>query len=442
MNYEYGENMLINPQAAKLNDMIRSVNPYVFSMLSEKGQNIFFPKRGILSQTAEANGKNINATIGTALEDSNDPMCLDSIARQLNTADRKVFSYAPSFGRPEIRSIWKRMLFEKNKSLKGASISLPIVTSALTHGLSMAGYLFIDPGDHIIMPDLYWENYDLVFSNAYSAVIDTFPMFVDGAFNITGLEQRIYADAPGKKIILLNFPNNPTGYTVTNNEAFAIRDLFLKAADDKNNIVVFIDDAYFGLVFKEDIIKESLFALLANAHERILAVKFDGPTKEDFVWGFRAGFITFGSGGNNADFYAALESKLAGCIRGNISNSSNIAQSLLIVAYADARYEAEKTEKAAILKKRFEKIREILDIHTEYEEVFTPLPFNSGYFMCLKIKSGDAEPVRQVLLKKYDTGVIAQGDLIRVAFSSTPYKQLDLLMNNIYNAAKEVAQPK
>ena len=62
--------------------------------------------------------------------------------------------------------------------------------------------------------------------------------------------------------------------------------------------------------------------------------------------------------------------------------------------------------------------------------------------MCVRIKSGDAEPVRQVLLKKYDTGVIAQGDLIRIAFSSTPYKQLDLLMNNIYNAAKEVAKTK
>jgi hypothetical protein len=33
---------------------------------------------------------------------------------------------------------------------------------------------------------------------------------------------------------------------------------------------------------------------LCDAHPNILAVKLDGPTKEDYVWGFRVGFLTFG----------------------------------------------------------------------------------------------------------------------------------------------------
>jgi aspartate/methionine/tyrosine aminotransferase len=303
----------------------------------------------------------------------------------------------------------------------------------------MAGYLFADPGDRIILPDLYWENYDLVFSNAYGAVLDAYPMFEDDSFNVKGLEQRLKEGVPGKKIILLNFPNNPTGYTVTLKEAEAIRDVIIKAAEAGNDIVVFIDDAYFGLVFEENIIRESLFALIANAHERVLAIKFDGPTKEDYVWGFRVGFVTFGCGANNAQMYTALEAKLAGAIRGCISNASNIAQSLLITAYRDQRYETEKVEKSAILKKRYEKIREILSEHAEYKEVFKALPFNSGYFMCVRILTGEAEPVRQILLKKYSTGIIAMGDLIRIAFSSTPYSKLELLMSNIYWAAKEAA---
>jgi len=57
------------------------------------------------------------------------------------------------------------------------------------------------------------------------------------------------------------------------------------------NIVAITDDAYFGL-FYEDSLKESLFGKLANLHPRILAVKLDGATKEEFVWGFRTGFIT------------------------------------------------------------------------------------------------------------------------------------------------------
>ena len=76
--------MAIDPQAKELNEAIKSANPHVFSMLSEKGWNIFFPKKGILAQTAEATGKEINATIGTALEDNGSPMCLESLARQIH----------------------------------------------------------------------------------------------------------------------------------------------------------------------------------------------------------------------------------------------------------------------------------------------------------------------------------------------------------------------
>jgi len=429
----------LNGQAIELNEAIKAVNPRVFSMLSEKGKGIFFPKKGILAQTAEAAGKEINATIGTALEDTNAPMCLESLVRQINLSGKQIFSYAPSFGRPEIRSIWKDMLFKKNPSLAGKSISLPVVTSALTHGLSMAGYMFADPGDRIILPDLYWENYDLVFSNSYGAILDSYPMFRGTGFNVAGLKQRLGNGGIGKKIVLLNFPNNPTGYTVTSAEARAIIAVIMEAAEAGNDIVVFIDDAYFGLVYEDDIIKESLFAHLADAHERILAIKFDGPTKEDYVWGFRVGFVTFGCGKAGAALYSALEAKLAGAIRGCISNASNIAQTLLINAYADTRYDAEKVEKSQILKKRYEKIREILAGHAEYGEVFEALPFNSGYFMCVRVKNGDAEAVRRVLLEKYSTGIIAMGNLIRIAFSSTPFSKLELLMSNIYWAAKEAA---
>ena len=62
-----------------------------------------------------------------------------------------------------------------------------------------------------------------------------------------------------------------------------------EAADDGRNLVVVTDDAYFGLFYGDDLLKESLFARLAGCHERILAVKVDGPTKEEFVWGFRTG---------------------------------------------------------------------------------------------------------------------------------------------------------
>ncbi|MFP4164268.1 MAG: aminotransferase class I/II-fold pyridoxal phosphate-dependent enzyme [Chitinispirillaceae bacterium] len=430
---------MLNTQAIELNEKISRTNASVLEMLSEKGKAIFYPAKGILAQTAEARGKHINATIGTALEDNGDPMNLDSINRHVSLEGPKGFSYAPSTGRPEIRKLWKEMLFKKNPSLSGISFSTPVVTSALTHGLSMAGYLFVDEGDTVITPDLYWENYNLVIKQAYGARFSTYPAFNDfNGFNTDGLKSELLDSPVSKKIVILNFPNNPTGYTVTAQEAEEIKKILVEAAQRGNNLVVLIDDAYFGLVFEDGIMKESIFSLLADAHEKILAVKLDGPTKEDYVWGFRVGFVTFGSALNSPELYYALERKLGGAIRGSISSASNLGQSLLLAAYNSDSYEQEKKVKFSILQKRFFKIREILNHHPEYLEHLQPLPFNSGYFMCVKVKKGNTDEIRKILLEKYDTGVIAQGNLLRIAFSSTPYGLLEKLFENVYQAAKEI----
>ena len=203
--------MALDPQARQLNDQIMAGSPAVVDMLSARGKAIFFPRMGVLSQSAEARGKAINATIGIALEEDGTPMRLPCIAQRVQLPPASVFSYAPSPGRPELRQAWKQFLMQKNPSLAGKEVSLPVVTSALTHGLSMAGYLFCAPGDRVICPDLYWENYELIFSQAYGAVLDTFPMFdAHGGFNIQGLRNKLETGAARKTLVLLNFPNNPT----------------------------------------------------------------------------------------------------------------------------------------------------------------------------------------------------------------------------------------
>ena len=89
-----------------------------------------------------------------------------------------------------------------------------------------------------------------------------------------------------------------------------------------------------------------------------------------------------------------------------------------------------------MLKKRFEIVDKILKDHKEYKKYFEPLPFNSGYFLCIKLKNKNAENIRQILLNKYDTGVIAINDLLRIAFSSTPTNKLEKLFENIYLACR------
>ncbi|MBN2612686.1 MAG: aminotransferase class I/II-fold pyridoxal phosphate-dependent enzyme [Bacteroidales bacterium] len=429
----------MNPQAEELNVVIREKNNTLFEMLSDRGKNIFFPKKGILGQTADAKGKKINATIGAAVEDDGSPMRFRSIEKLLNISPSLAFPYAPSFGRPEIRKKWKEMIYEKNPSLKGIEISLPVVTNALTHALSIVGYMFINPGDTVLVSDLFWGNYNLIFSNAYGTKIEKFNLFKDDSFDLASFEQALATMKPGKKVVLLNFPNNPAGYTPTVQEVKGIVTAIQKEAEKGNQMVIIMDDAYFGLVFQEGIEKESVFAFLANLHENILTIKVDGPTKEDYVWGFRVGFITYGIKNGDKALYDVLEAKTAGAVRGNISNACNLSQSLLMAAFDSDSYNQEKLEKYNILFKRFLKVQETLK-KQEYKEYFRALPFNSGYFMCVKLKDGiDGEKLRHLLLNKYDTGIINMSNVIRIAFSSVAEKDIPLLFDNIYHACKELS---
>ena len=60
--------------------------------------------------------------------------------------------------------------------------------------------------------------------------------------------------------------------------------------------------------------------------------------------------------------------------------------------------------------------------------------------MCVKLRKGHSDDVRKVLLDKYSTGVIALGDVIRIAYSSIPYDMIEQLFENLYNAACECAK--
>lgn len=426
----------LNPQAEELNIVIKQNNPVIFDLLSEKGKAIFFPKKGILAQSAEAKGKKINATIGMAVEDDGSPMRLNSIAEKISLDPKDVFPYAPSFGKPELRKVWQEMIRKKNSSLGDKTISLPVVTNALTHGLSMCGYMFVNPGESVIVPDLFWGNYKLVFVNSYNAKIDNFETFKNDGFNVGGLKEKLTGDGD-KKILVLNFPNNPSGYTPTEEEANAIVEAVKEAAEAGKKILVLCDDAYFGLVYKEGVYKESIFSQLADLHEGVLAVKLDGATKEDYVWGLRTGFITYATKGITKEVCGALEAKTAGAVRGNISNAPHISQSLVLKAFTSPTYEKEKQEKYNILRERFDKVVEVLEAHKEYEEYFKALPFNSGYFMCIKLAEGlDGEKVRQTLLEKYSTGVITMGNVLRIAFSAVKKDLIPELFDNIYKACK------
>lgn len=425
--------------ATELNQIIQNENPHVFEMLSDLGKQMYFPTEGILSQSAEAKNKafKFNATIGTAIEKGK-PMHLKVIQDKLSAYNPSdLYPYAPPAGKPELRKEWRKKMLVDNPALEGQTFSNPIVTNALTHGLSITADLFADKGDTLIIPDQNWENYDMVFNIRRGTTITTYPLYDEnGLFNANGLREAILAQkGHGKAIVLLNFPNNPTGYTPNAQEGASIVQAILDGANAGVNVVAITDDAYFSLFF-EDSLTESLFGALSNIHERVLAVKVDGATKEEYVWGFRVGFITFGN--KSEALLKALEEKAIGIIRATISSGPHPSQTFLLDALKSPEFVTQRQEKFDIMKNRANKVKEVLD-SSKFEDAWDYYPFNSGYFMCLKLKTTNAEQVRQVALEKYGVGTISLSDTdLRVAFSCIEEEDIEEMFHLIYDAVKDV----
>ncbi len=434
----------MNPLAEELNRLISAANPHVLAMLSELGKALYFPK-GILSQSAEAKASahRFNATIGTALEDGV-AMNLPSVMAPISgLSPDEALLYAPSPGLPELREAWAGKLLADNPSLADKAMSLPVVTSGLTHGLSLAGELFVDPGDILLLPDKIWGNYKLIFAVRKKAEIRQYRFFKDGGFDIQAFRESLAAACAEREkiIVLLNFPNNPTGYTPTEAEGQAIAQALIEAAEGGAKIVALTDDAYYGLFFEANVMQESLFAKLAGAHPRLLAVKGDAATKEVYVWGLRVGFLTYSVGGaeQGNPLYSALEKKTGGCIRGMISNCSRLSQKLVLDAIRSDTFFEQRAEKVALMRARALKVKEVLS-DPKFASAWEPYPFNSGYFMCLKLKGVDAEQLRLRVLHDHGIGTIAinRTDL-RIAFSCLEVDQIRELFDRLHQSRQVLA---
>jgi len=439
----------MHPSAETLNKNIQSVNPNIYDMLSSYGKESYFPALGILSQGAEAatKAKKYNATIGIATENgaAMHLKCIKDMVPGLSPAE--IFNYAPPGGVLALRDSWAAKMRQENPTLGSFPVSKPIVTNALTHGLALIGDLFVNSGDTVVLPTHFWENYELLYVTKYGANFSFYDLYNDKRkFNLEGFKKTLITalKAKGKVVTVLNFPNNPTGYSIYKDEAPLIA-AAIKEAAQFGKIVAVADDAYYSLFFDDNMLTESIFGYLAGIHENVLAVKVDGATKEEFVWGLRVGFLTYGvkSDGNPAALYTALEQKTMGCLRASISNVSNLSQNLVLKALSHPEFNSQKNQKLETMKARANETRRVLDSRPEFKEFWDYYPFNAGYFMCLKLHSLNANDLRLKVLDTYGVGTIALGTTdLRVAFSCLNVDQIADVFDLIYKAAKDLQNSK
>lgn len=422
--------MPLHPEAQILNDLIDQEHPALGKALSSFGRRVYAPK-GIPFQAQQAAGCKVNATIGQITDGKGQPLPLDRLAGLMKDLPQKdVFLYSPIQGRERCRTLWKNKLIAED--IRFSTLSLPGVSLGICHALAMATDLFFERGDTLVVPDLYWDNYDQIFEVRHEARMVHYPFYDGTTFNIKGLKQ-VLDEVSGKVHVLLNFPNNPTGFSPTLNEIKQISDLLVSAAE-KRIVVVYCDDAYHGLVFEPNATTQSLFFELIDRHPNLIALKADGVTKELSFFGGRVGFLSLGLSGPVGQY---LNEKICGLVRGSVGSPVGISQFLSEEELLDPQHESSFQNLKSILEKRYRVLQAGLSQGSPF---WTPLPFNSGCFCLLQLKPGlEAEKVRQQLIKDESVGVVSHLDrYLRIAFCSMTEEDISILLQALHRTCEKM----
>ncbi|MHA1716025.1 MAG: aminotransferase class I/II-fold pyridoxal phosphate-dependent enzyme [Promethearchaeota archaeon] len=437
----------------------------IYPALSNFGKRIYLPNGIFYWAGLAKKAANINATIGTA-KGSELPDLMTSSGKGKVTFYLKnlqnlvagnidpsvIASYAPIAGLPDLRKKWKSWIIKKSgiERVKELAelISIPIVTSGLTNGLHLVIRLFASEGENVIICNKRWGNYDTIIRYNVGAGITNFETFDNKEFNTSEMSEKTKetGEKQGKIILLLNFPNNPTGYCPTQDTMEKIAESLKSCAEDlEKPIIVICDDAYEGYVYDKNAEKRSLFPFLLDQSPYLIPVKIDGASKELLFYGGRVGFITFGFSSEwNVDLTKAaseLENKVAGAIRSTISNTAHLSQKIVLKLLDDLEScLSNRQQVIKILEQRWKVIKEKSNEIEDPDRGILFDPFQGGFFAFLNLPSSmPADKFAKNLLENYKVGVIPISNPstavngIRIAYCSMAENEIENALKLISN---------
>lgn len=152
----------------------------------------------------------------------------------------------------------------------------------ITVGVSEALYLVmnavLDPGDEVIIPQPSFVAYspEVLFAGGVPVVVDT---SVDTGFQVTGAAIEA-AITPKTKVLLIGYPNNPTGAVMTRE-----RLLEIAAVAEKHDLLVISDEIYDRLVYG---VAHTHFSTLPAMRKRTIVL--GGFSKSHAMTGWRLGY--------------------------------------------------------------------------------------------------------------------------------------------------------
>jgi len=243
-------------------------------ILSRRIQNV--PASGIRKYFDLLDGMDGGISLGIGEPDFVTPWHIRDAG--IYSLEKGFTKYTPNAGLSDLRREISRYL-KRRFDLEYAPIGQILVTVGGSEGLDLCFRCLLEPGDEVIIPTPSFVCYGPLVS-----MIHGVPVYVEtraeNEFRLTAEELRA-AITPRTKLLVLPFPNNPTGGIMAREDLEALAEV-LRGTD----IMVVSDEIYAELTYGQHHVS---MANIPDMYERTIVV--NGFSKAYSMTGWRMGYI-------------------------------------------------------------------------------------------------------------------------------------------------------
>lgn len=191
--------------------------------------------------------------------------------------DKNYTHYAASDGLLELRQAIAN--FYQRRHQLDLNWQQIMITVGASQGFMITMMTLLNPGDKVLIPSPYFPlyGYSSILSGGETIKVDT---SLDG-FILTPevLESQLQAH-PEVKLLMLNYPNNPTGTCYSKDQVKGLADVLRRYPD----VYILSDEIYGDLVYEDD-----HYSMVQELPDRTILLA--GASKSYAMTGFRLGFL-------------------------------------------------------------------------------------------------------------------------------------------------------
>ncbi|MFW9876192.1 MAG: pyridoxal phosphate-dependent aminotransferase [Candidatus Thorarchaeota archaeon] len=232
------------------------------------------PKSAIRELFDIASGRSDIISLGIGQPDFNTPEPV--IQGNINALKKNITMYAPTRGIPELLELIEKKMDKFNKISVNWKENI-IVTNGASQAITLAFASLFNPGDEIIISSPNFVSY-FYCATFFGIKVVEVKRNKDFSSNIEGIRNAITNKT---KAMLINSPNNPTGYVLRLKELKEIVDIIIE-----HDLYLITDEVYENYIY--DGFKHISPASLNDMFERTVTV--NAISKLFSATGFRLGY--------------------------------------------------------------------------------------------------------------------------------------------------------